>query len=76
MTLNELKEGQHARIVSLSSHKTGIELKLREIGFCEGDEVELLRRGPIGREPLAIRLNRKIFALRSEEARLVEVEAD
>ena len=36
----------------------------------------LLRRGPIGREPLAIRLNRKIFALRSDEARLVEVEAD
>lgn len=76
MTLNELQAGQMGRIVSLSSHEAGMDEKLREVGFCEGDEVELLQRGPVGREPLAIRLNRKIFALRSEEACLILVAID
>ena len=48
--------------------------KLREIGFAEGDEVELLARGWLGGAPLSIRLNRTVIALRKGEAALVMVE--
>ena len=50
------------------------EAKLREVGFSEGDEVEMLGYGPFGGRTLAVRLNRTIIALRGPEAALVEVE--
>ena len=48
--------------------------KLREIGFAEGDEVELLARGWLGGAPLSFRLNRTVIALRKGEAAMVLVE--
>jgi ferrous iron transport protein A len=51
-----------------------LEAKLREVGFSEGDEVEMLAAGPFGGRTLAVRLNRSIIALRVPEAALVEVE--
>lgn len=51
-----------------------LELKLREIGFCEGDGVQLLARGPFGGQPLAVRLNRRIIAMRADEAAALVVE--
>ncbi len=48
--------------------------KLREIGFAEGDEVELMGRGWLGGAPLSIRLNRTLVALRKREAAMVHVE--
>jgi len=48
---------------------------LREIGFAEEDEVELLYTGPLGRKPLCFRLNRTMIALRANEAMAIEVEA-
>lgn len=73
MTLNELPEGGTARIVSISPSAPELAAKLREIGFCEGDEVQLLTRGPLGAQPLAVRLNRRVIAMRLGEARAIEV---
>ncbi len=70
-----LAEGEVARIGAIASDRAGLELKLREIGFCEGDEIELLKRGPIGGQPLAFRLNRRILALRREEANALLIAA-
>jgi ferrous iron transport protein A len=74
MTLDELPEGASARIVAIDGFVAELAAKLREIGFCEGDDVELLTRGPLAGQPLAIRLNRRIIAMRTREARAIEVE--
>ena len=74
MNLDDLAEGEVGRIGSFAAEAPDLEAKLREIGFCEGDEVQLLTRGPLGGQPLAVRLNRRIIALRSAEARAVVLE--
>lgn len=75
MNIDDLGEGGTAQILAIAAREADLETKLREIGFCEGDEVELLARGPLGGQPLAVRLNRRIIALRRNEARAILVEA-
>lgn len=48
--------------------------RLAELGFIPGEPVHLLRRGPGGREPLAVRVGDTLFALRLVEARCIEVD--
>ena len=76
MKLNDLKRGAVARVRGIEAASAELEAKLREVGFSEGDEVEMLGRGPwpFGWRTLAVRLNRTIIALRVGEAALVEVE--
>jgi Fe2+ transport system protein FeoA len=74
MTVLDLLAGQVARIIMLSAAPE-LENKLREIGFCEGDTVELIARGPLHGRPLAVRLNRRIIAMREDEAGAVIVDA-
>ena len=74
MKLNELKLAQVARVRGVDAGAAELEAKLREVGFSEGDEVEMLGYGPFGGRTLAVRLNRTIIALRGSEAALVEVE--
>ncbi len=74
MKLNELKLGAVARVRTVEAGSLELEAKLREVGFSEGDEVEMLGHGPLGGRTLAVRLNRTIIALRAGEAALVEVE--
>jgi ferrous iron transport protein A len=73
MTLDRMAKGALARIASIDA-APDLEAKLREIGFAEGDEVEMLGRGPFGGQPLAVRLNRRIIALRTVEARALRLE--
>jgi len=47
--------------------------RLGELGFLRGEPVHLLRRGPGGREPLAVQVGETLFALRLVEAQCVEV---
>lgn len=75
MHIADLAEGEQARVVAIAASSPELEAKLREIGFCEGDEVQLLTRGPLGGQPLAVRLNRRIIAMRNNEAAAVLVEA-
>lgn len=74
MTIDDLPEGGTGHIRSITSAAPDLVAKLREIGFCEGDEVQLLTRGPLGAQPLAVRLNRRVIAMRRDEARAIEVE--
>ena len=72
--LDRLGKGVVGRITGFSDGEGKLVAKLREIGFAEGDEVELLGRGWLGGAPLSIRLNRTVIALRVCEASLVRVE--
>jgi ferrous iron transport protein A len=73
-SLDDAKRGQTFTVSAIVSGDPELDAKLREIGFSEGDEVELLTRGPFSGQRLAVRLNRTIIALRSIEARAVAVE--
>lgn len=72
--LDRLALGQIGRVTGFGDSDDKLVAKLREIGFAEGDEVELLGRGWLGGAPLSIRLNRTVIALRKGEAALVKVE--
>jgi ferrous iron transport protein A len=72
--LDKLAMGLVGRVSGFSDADPKLVAKLREIGFAEGDEVELLGRGWLGGAPLSIRLNRTVIALRKGEAALVQVE--
>lgn len=69
-----LMRGVTARVAGFGSGDARLIAKLREIGFAEGDEVELLEKGWLGGVPLSFRLNRTVIALRRSEAALVLVE--
>jgi len=77
MLLNELPNGAHAtvtRVVSASADVDAVALRrLAELGFIPGEPVQLLRRGPGGREPLAVLIGDTMFGLRLLEAQCVEV---
>lgn len=47
--------------------------RLGELGFLPGEPVHLVRRGPGGREPIAVQIGETLFALRLVEAQCVEV---
>jgi ferrous iron transport protein A len=50
-----------------------IESRLLELGFVEGAEVKILHEGPIGRDPIAVRINDTTVALRRREAMAILV---
>jgi ferrous iron transport protein A len=50
-----------------------IESRLIELGFVEGAEVKVLHEGPIGRDPIAVRINGTTIALRRREAMAILV---
>ena len=45
-----------------------LERRLLELGFVEGAQVEILHEGPVGRDPIAVRVNDTTIALRRREA--------
>ncbi len=63
-----------ARVVAASPEIDAVALRrLGELGFLPGEPVQLLRRGPGGREPLAVMIGETMFALRLLEAQCIEV---
>lgn len=50
-----------------------LERRLLELGFVEGAEVEVLHEGPMGRDPIAVRVNDSTIALRRREAMAILV---
>jgi ferrous iron transport protein A len=50
-----------------------IESRLLELGFVEGVEIKVLHEGPIGRDPIAVRINNTTVALRRREAMAILV---
>ncbi|HMO47982.1 MAG TPA: FeoA family protein [Rubrivivax sp.] len=78
LLLDELDDGAHATVRQVRTQSPDLDAamlrRLAELGFIPGEPVQLLRRGPGGREPLAVRVGDALFALRRAEARCIEVE--
>lgn len=50
-----------------------ISRRLRELGFVDGEQVEVMAVGPVGAEPLLVQIGFTRFALRRAEAARVRV---
>jgi ferrous iron transport protein A len=77
MLLTELPNGAHATVERVSAATAEMDdtalRRLGELGFIPGEPVQLLRRGPGGREPLAVLIGETMFALRLLEAQCIQV---
>lgn len=73
--IDQLLPGQTAIVTRIHESGGNVRdaLRLRELGFDEGVEVELRHRGLIGGDPLAVRVGSNVVAMRQAFARLVEV---
>lgn len=75
--LADLPNGTHATVVAVSANGPALAeshlRRLGELGFLPGEPVQVLHRGPGGREPLAVVLGDTMFALRLLEARCITV---
>jgi ferrous iron transport protein A len=78
MLLSQLPNGAHALVDQLvhgSGDVNNITVRrLGELGFIPGEPVRVLRRGPGGREPLAVQIGETQFALRLLEAQCIRVQ--
>ncbi len=77
LQIDELRAGQRAVITLIDD--SGIHaadaLRLREMGFDEGVDVEVLHRAAFGADPIAVRVGTNIVAMRKRFAALVKVSA-
>ena len=78
LTLSELASGVGATVVRINDEANvqvdaSMTARLGELGFLPGERVSVLRRGPGGREPLAVQVGDTVFALRKIEADCVLV---
>jgi ferrous iron transport protein A len=75
--LADLPDGAHATVVVVCANGSSLAephlRRLGELGFLPGEPVQVLHRGPGGREPLAVVVGDTMFALRLAEARCIAV---
>ena len=76
-SLGLARKGFRGRIDTIATADTvkaaELERRLLELGFVEGAHVEILHEGPLGRDPIAVRVNNTTIALRRREAMAVLV---
>lgn len=69
--LSDLKKGEKAKIVDVSSQE--IPIKLLEMGCLPGNKVRLIQQAPF-KGPIYLEINGSYVAIRKETARLIEIE--
>lgn len=75
MKLTELSHrvAAHVEAVQELTPNDAIARRLRELGFVEGERVEVVASGPFGAEPLLVQIGFTRFALRRSEAARVHL---
>lgn len=80
LRLTDLKKNESALIVGFASVESegegDLTTRLREIGFAEGDNVTPLHFGLFGRNPISVRLNGALIAIRKQDASAVLVKRE
>jgi len=74
--LTDLPPNRAATISDVRGPDAGIVQRLHELGFLPGERVRIVARGPVARDPLAVRVGDSTFALRRYEACCIRVDAD
>ena len=75
MTLADLPRRKPAIVASVedATANDAIARRLRELGFVNGEEVQIVAEGPLGAEPLLVQVGFTRFALRRSEAARVRL---
>jgi ferrous iron transport protein A len=73
-TLADLTKAVRAKIVGFSTDSAHLETRFREIGFAEGDIVEIIHVGLFGKSPLNVKLHGTSIAMRPLQAAMINVE--
>ena len=69
-TLAQLSPTTRAKITGFSADSAALETRFREIGFAEGDIVEILHIGLFGKSPLNVKLHGTSIAMRPKHSRM------
>jgi ferrous iron transport protein A len=72
MTLADLKPGERGRITAIAA-AAPIRSRLWELGFRNGEQVELVRRAPLA-DPLEFRINGGHISLRRADAQAIKID--
>lgn len=72
MTLNMLRPGKTA-IIKAIRNTNAERRRLLDLGILPGTQIENVMSSPLG-DPVAYRVRNSVFALRSEQADLIEIE--
>lgn len=73
MKLSKLPKNQPAEIMGFDAIDQLLEIRLREIGFAEGDTVQCMHFGLLGGDPIMVKLNGALIAMRKGEAMAIQV---
>lgn len=79
VALGAMKKGMQGHILGFDQRAlngAGADMadRLREMGFAENLEIEVLHHSPFGSDPIAVRVGRMTVALRRREANIVKVQ--
>ena len=76
MRLNQLSNNSTKKVKKVNAFESMPEIsyQLADIGFIPGEQVTVLRRNLFGGDPIMVRIGLSTFALRKQEAELIEVE--
>ncbi len=77
-TLGSLRPGQTCRVIGLADQALSPELeeRLLRMGFAEDAAIEVRHEGLFGRDPMTVKVDGVILALRRREADTILVEVD
>jgi len=77
-TLGSLRPGQTCRVIGIADQGVSPEMedRLLRMGFAEDAEIEVRHEGLFGRDPMAVKVDGVILALRRREADTILVEVD
>lgn len=75
MLLSELTLGQTASVVSVEDAYPSdtIAQRLRDLGFVNGETIKIRALGPLGAEPILVKIASSQFALRKNEAARIRI---
>lgn len=71
--LTELAKDETGIITGFDGKDPDLCTRLREIGFAEGDNVTPLHFGLFGKNPISVRVNGALIALRRQDAQAIQL---
>lgn len=76
LRLTDLRKNQSGTIKGFDAADEDLSIRLREIGFAEGDNVTPLHFGLFGKNPMSVRVNGALIALRRQDAKAILVQTE
>ncbi len=73
LSLADLTLGENGCITGFNAPNEDAEIRLREVGFAEGDIICITHIGLLGRSPYNVKLHGTSIAMRPQEAAMIFV---